>query len=94
MHRCVMTSPRPRQTKKWQPVAELLAELAGLREKLAIAEAGLDAAATVAEARISAAKVETKAVRELADRLTQELLRAVELAETRRPWWRRLLGTR
>ena len=42
----------------------------------------------VAEARISAARAETKAVRELADRLT------AELAEARRPWWQRLLGTR
>ena len=67
-------------------VADLLAELTGLREKLARAEAGLDAAATVAEARISAARAETKAVRELADRLT------AELAEARRPWWRRTFG--
>ena len=70
---------------------ELREQVAGLREKLARAEAGLDAAATVAEARISAARAETKAVRELADRLTHELLAArLELADARRPWWRRL----
>ena len=58
-------------------MADLLAEVADLRERLARAETGVDTA-----------KAEVAAVRELADRLT------AELAELRRPWWRRWLGTR
>ena len=75
-------------------MADLLAEVADLRERLAraeavadtakaTAEAGVVAAREVAEARVSAARAEAKAVRELADRLTNEL------SEARRPWWRR-----
>ena len=83
-------------------VTDLLAEVAELRERLARAETGLEAVKTVAEtrveaakdaaaARVTAAKTEVAAVRELADRLTHELLEArLELAETRRPWWQRL----
>ena len=60
-------------------MANLLAEVANLRERLARAETGLEAAGTVAEARVTA-------VRELADRLT------AELAELRRPWLARVLA--
>src|SRR3954454_14431079 len=78
-------------------LADLLAEVAELREQVARTEAERDAAESVAEAqveaardaaraRVEAAKVEVAAVRELADRLT------AELAELRRPWWRRLIG--
>ena len=91
-------------------VADLTAEVAELRQALArataevdaakaVATAGVDTAKAVAEARIeaardaaaarvSAAKVEVAALRELADRLT------AELAEARRPWWRRWIGLR
>jgi hypothetical protein len=78
-------------------VADLTAEVAELRERLARAEAAVDTAKAVAEARadaakdaadarVTAARVEAKAVRELADRLT------AELADLRRPWWRRWCG--
>jgi predicted nucleic acid-binding Zn-ribbon protein len=78
-------------------LADLLAEVAELREQVARTEAERDAAESVAEAQVEAArdasraraeaaKVEVAAVRELADRLT------AELAELRRPWWRRLIG--
>ena len=86
-------------------VADLTAEVAELRQALAmataevdtakaVAMAGVDTAKAVAEARVeaaaaarvSAAKVEVAALRELADRLT------AELAEVRRPWWSRLIG--
>ena len=78
-------------------VADLLAEVAELREGLArataaadtakaVAEARVEAARDAAAARVSAARVEVAALRELADRLT------AELAEARRSWWRRLLG--
>lgn len=78
-------------------LADLTAEVADLRAALArseaevetaraVAEAKVEAARDAAEARIAAAGVEVAAVRELADRLT------AELAELRRPWWRRLLG--
>lgn len=50
------------------------------------AEAKVAAARDAAEAQIAAAGVEVAAVRELADRLT------AELAEARRPWWRRWRG--
>ena len=48
----------------------------------------METAKDAAAARVTAAKAEVAAVRELADRLT------AELAELRRPWWRRWLGTR
>ena len=75
---------------------DLLAEMGELRAQLARAEARLEAAEAMAQARVVAAResaeahvltarAEAKAVRELADRLT------AELAEVRRPWWRRLL---
>ena len=57
-------------------VTDLLAEIAELREGLARSIAERDAAVTVGEARAAA-------LRELADRLT------AELAEARRPFWRR-----
>ena len=66
-------------------VTELLAEVTELREALAEAEAEARAASDIAEARVDAAKAKAAAVRELADRLT------AELAELRRPWWRRLI---
>jgi hypothetical protein len=58
-------------------VADLLAEIAELRTALARSEAGLEAAELVRTAQVTA-------LRELADRLTAELVAA------RRPWWRRL----
>ena len=78
-------------------LADLLAEVAERREQVArteaerdaaesVAEAQVEAARTAAMARVEAAKLEVAAVRELADRLTRELV------EARRPWWRRLLG--
>ena len=60
-------------------MTDLLAEIAEVREALARSMAERDAAVTVGEARVAA-------VRELADRLT------AELAEARKPWWRRLLS--
>ena len=58
---------------------EVREELMEVREQLAGTKASLEAAETIR-------KAETGALRELADRLT------AELAEARRPWWRRLLG--
>ena len=47
----------------------------------------------MAEARVTAAKTELAAVRELADRLGVELLDArLELAEFNRPWLARVLA--
>lgn len=66
-------------------VTNLTAEVADLRVDLARAEAEVNAAKAVAEARVNAAIAEAKAVRELADRLTAELV------ELRQPWWRRWL---
>jgi hypothetical protein len=57
-------------------VEELREELMETREQLAGTKAALDAAVAVRKAEVGA-------LRELADRLT------AELAETRRPWWRR-----
>lgn len=68
-----MTDADPGMT---DAMADLLAEMTELRVDLARAEAERDAAVTVGEARATA-------LRELADRLT------AELAELRRPWWRR-----
>jgi hypothetical protein len=65
------------------PVTELLAEVTELREALAGAKAQAKAAHDIADARVTAARAEATAVRELADRLTAELV------EARRPWWRR-----
>jgi hypothetical protein len=79
-------------------VAELMAEVAELREQLARAEVEREAARAVATAEITAAKDRTAAQvaaaeaarkAELAafERLVQEL--KTMLAEARRPWWRR-----
>ena len=79
------------------PDDALTAEVAELRERLARAEAAVETAKAVAaarmetarevaEARVAATRIEAKTLRELADRLTAELL------DARRPWWRRLLG--
>ena len=74
-------------------MAELLAEVAELREALAEARAEAKAAHDIAEARVDAAKARAGAVRELADRLGAELLDARrELAEFNRPWLARLLA--
>lgn len=67
-------------------MGELLAEVAELREALAEAKAEARSARDIAEARVDAAKAKAAAVRELADRLTAELV------EARRPWWRKLIG--
>ena len=64
------------------PNDELLVELDHLRSPLLTA--------TIAAAR---AEERAAAVRELANRLTAELMDARrELAESRRPWWRRWVG--
>jgi hypothetical protein len=60
-------------------VEELREELMEAREQLAGTKAALEAAVAVRKAEVGA-------LRELADRLT------AELADARRPWWRRLLG--
>ena len=53
----------------------------------------MEAAKDAAAARVTAAKAEVAAIRELADRLTMELAGAQqELAEGRRPWLARLLA--
>jgi hypothetical protein len=59
-------------------VADLLAEVGDLRELLARAQAERDAAESVALAQVEAAKAQAAAMR--------------ELAEARRPWWRRWRG--
>ena len=67
-------------------VTELLTEVTELREALAEAKAEAKAAYAIAQARVDAVKAEAAAVRELADRLT------VELVAARRPFWRRWFG--
>ena len=71
-----------------EAVTELLAEVAGLREELARAEAGRDAAERVAGIGTTLLREELGHARDRADRLEGEL-RAM-LAEVRRPWWRRV----
>jgi predicted nucleic acid-binding Zn-ribbon protein len=60
-------------------VEELREELMETREQLAGTKAALEAAVAVRKAEVGA-------LRELADRLT------AELADARRPWWRKLIG--
>jgi hypothetical protein len=85
-------------------VADLLAEVADLRERLARAETERDAAKAVAMAEVAAAKAGAAAevaakdavVAELRAQVDREIARgdalAAQLAEARRPWWRRLIG--
>jgi uncharacterized protein involved in exopolysaccharide biosynthesis len=79
------------------PVADLLAEVADLREQLARTEAEREAARAVATAEVAAAKTGAMAEVAAKEELIQELrkmlgsLRA-ELVEARRPWWRRFIG--
>ncbi len=75
----------------WLPMgmADLMAEVAELREQLARAGSAVEAARAVAKAEVAAAEargeVQVAAQRELVAEL--KLL----LAEARRPWWRKLL---
>jgi hypothetical protein len=79
-------------------VSDLLAEVADLREQLARTETEREAARAVATAEVTAAKAAAAAEVAAKDALLSELrvmlgeLRA-ELAEARRPWWRRFVGT-
>ena len=68
-------------------VADLTAEVAELRERLATVTAELTAARTVAAAEV-AAKAEI--IDELRRQLEHERQQLIEL---RRPWWRRLMGS-
>ena len=78
-------------------VTDLLAEAADLRERLARTETEREAARAVATAEVAAAKATAAAEVAAKEELILELknmlgeLRA-ELAEARRPWWRRWLG--
>lgn len=63
-----------------EALADLVAEVAELRTDLARAEAGRDAAEAIRRAEVTA-------LRELADRLTAELMAA------RQPWWGRWFGS-
>jgi hypothetical protein len=67
-------------------IADLTAEVAELRERLATVTAELTAARAVAAAEVSA---KTEVIAELRRQLEHE---RQALAEARRPWWRRLLG--
>jgi hypothetical protein len=73
-----------------QQVADLRVELARAQEQVAAARAVAVADVATAEARSAAqeaaAQAKEAALRELADELK------AQLAEARRPWWRRLLG--
>jgi hypothetical protein len=71
-------------------LADAAARAAGLRVDLAKALAERDAARAVAVADVAAAKLVAEAEIAAKDVLVAEL-RAL-LAETRRPWWRRLLA--
>lgn len=68
-------------------IDELRAELGHAQIQAARLEAQLEAAGEVRAAQVGA-------LRELADRLTVELATArAELAQQRRPWWRRWTGS-
>ena len=85
-------------------VADLLAEVADLRERLARVETERESARTVATAEIAAAKAGAAAevaakeavLAEVRAQVEREIARgdalADQLAEARRPWWRRWLG--
>jgi hypothetical protein len=70
---------------RWE-AAELHEEVAELRVKLARAQEQVEAARAVAAADVAAAQAKAAALRELIDELK------AQLAEARRPWWRRLFG--
>ena len=78
-------------------VADLLAEVADLRERLARTETEREAARAVATAEVATAKATAVAEVAAKEELIQELrkmlgsLRA-ELVEARRPWWRRWIS--
>ena len=69
-------------------IADLAAEVTDLRTDLARSKAELAAAKTVALAEIAAVKAESAAKERIITYLEQAL------SDARRPWWRRLLGTR
>jgi hypothetical protein len=79
----VETTPDHGQT---MVIADLTAEVAELRERLAAVMAEVTAARTVAAAEV-AAKAEI--IDELRRQLEHE---RQQLAEARRPWWRKLIG--
>jgi hypothetical protein len=68
-------------------MADLMAEVAELREQLARAESAVEAAKAVAKAEVATAEArgeaQVAALRELVDELK------AQLAEARRPWWQR-----
>jgi hypothetical protein len=72
---------------RWEAAAAVLQEeVAELRVELARAQERVEAARAVAAADVVAAQAKEAALRELVDELK------AQLAETRRPWWRRLIG--
>ena len=79
-------------------VADLLAEVTDLRERLARAETEREAARAVATAEVAAADATAAAVVAAArEQLDRELARVArleeELRELRRPWWRRFISS-
>jgi hypothetical protein len=71
-------------------VAELMAEVAELRELLARAEVEREAARAIATAEVKAAREAAAAEVAAKDQLLAEF--KAMLAEARRPWWRRWVG--
>jgi hypothetical protein len=70
---------------RWEAV-ELREEVTELRVELARAQEQVEAARAVAAADVAAVQAKEAVLRELVDELK------AQLAEARRPWWRRLLG--
>ncbi len=75
------------QADDGQTTAELQQEITEIRERLARAEEQVEAARAIAAADVAAAKAEAVALRELVDELK------AQLADARRSWWRRLIGS-
>jgi hypothetical protein len=74
------------QADDGQTTAELQHEITEIRERLARAEERAEAARAIAAADVATAKAEAVALRELVDELK------AQLADARRPWWRRWFG--
>ena len=71
-------------------MADLMAEVAELREQLARAESMVEAAKAVAKAEVAMAEARGEAQVAALRELVEEL--KLQLAEARRPWWRRWFG--